>query len=229
LIHPPEQLCNKLGLRFHDLAWVRRALTHRSANGVNNERLEFLGDSILGFVIAEWLYERFPQADEGILSRLRASLVNQTVLAELARSYDIGDHLILGAGELKSGGYRRDSILSDVMEALIGALYLDQGMDACKTWLRQLFAGRVATLSAEPARKDPKTCLQEWLQARGEELPAYALLSVSGEPHQPTFHVECRVALLREASSGMELSRRKAEQQAAERMLERLTMNGRSE
>jgi ribonuclease-3 len=229
LINTPERLCKKLELHFHDAAWVRRALTHRSANGENNERLEFLGDSILGFVIAEWLYERFPQADEGVLSRLRASLVNQSVLAELARGFNMGDYLILGAGELKSGGYRRDSILSDVMEALIGALYLDQGMDACKTWLRRLFATRLDSLSAEPVRKDPKTRLQEWLQARNAELPVYALLSVSGEPHQPVFEVECRVALSRDASTGTETSRRKAEQQAAERMLERLTMNGRNE
>jgi len=227
LIHTPEQLCVKLDLRFHDPAWVRRALTHRSASGPNNERLEFLGDSILGFVIAEWLYERFPHADEGILSRLRASLVNQSVLAELARGFHVGDYLILGAGELKSGGYRRDSILSDVLEALIGALYLDQGMDACKTWLRRLFAARVERLSAEPALKDPKTCLQEWLQARNEELPVYTLLSVSGESHQPTFEVECRVTLLSDASTGTGPSRKRAEQLAAERMLQQLTTNNR--
>jgi ribonuclease-3 len=227
LIHTPEHLCIKLGLRFHDMAWVRWALTHRSAGGANNERLEFLGDSILGFVIAEWLYERFPMADEGILSRLRASLVNQGVLAELARSFDMGDYLILGAGELKSGGYRRDSILSDVMEALIGALYLDQGMDACKAWLRRLFAARMDSLSAEPVRKDPKTSLQEWLQARNEELPVYTLLSVSGESHQPKFEVECRVALMPEASAGTGASRRRAEQEAAERMLELLLTKNR--
>jgi ribonuclease-3 len=227
LIQAPEQLCARLGLRFHDVSWLRRALTHRSASGPNNERLEFLGDAILGFVIAEWLHERFPAADEGVLSRLRASLVNQNVLAELARGFGMGDHLILGAGELKSGGHRRESILSDGMEALIGALYLDQGMDACRTWLRQLFAARVDGLSADTARKDPKTRLQEWLQARNEELPVYTLLSVTGESHQPLFEVECRVASPAETTTGTGSSRKRAEQQAAEQMLRQIAAKDR--
>lgn len=219
LIQPPEALCRKLALPIRDMDRVRQALTHRSAEGPNNERLEFLGDAILGFVMAEWLYAEHPRADEGILSRLRARLVNRTVLAEIARSMDVGDHLILGAGELKSGGWRRDSILSDVMEALIGALYLDQGMDASRAWLRGLFAERVSNLAVEPVEKDPKTRLQEWLQARGEALPIYQLLSTSGPSHQPAFEIECRAGALPHACRACADSRKRAEQEAAERML----------
>jgi ribonuclease-3 len=217
-----EKLAKKLGLNFKNPALIRRALTHRSAEADNNERLEFLGDSVLGFVIAERLYEKFGEADEGVLSRLRATLVNQTALAHLARKLNLGEFLILGSGELKSGGYRRDSILSDALEALIGALLVDQGMDACRQWILNLFAEHIDALSVHDWRKDPKTRLQELMQARGLALPVYILKSVVGQPHDQSFVVECRVSLTAETCEGIGSSRKKAEQQAAEKTLAKL-------
>lgn len=222
MTHEPEKLAHKLGLRFSDPDLVRRALTHRSAAADNNERLEFLGDSVLGFVIAERLYQKFSGADEGVLSRLRATLVNQTALANIARQLHLGDHLILGSGELKSGGYRRDSILSDALEALIGALLLDQGMDACRTWILKLFAEQIEGLSIRDWKKDPKTRLQESMQARGLQLPMYTLRSVVGQPHDQSFVVECRVSLTEETCEGRGSSRKRAEQASAEKMLAKL-------
>jgi ribonuclease-3 len=222
LIQEPEKLARKLGLRFRNPALIKRALTHRSAEADNNERLEFLGDAVLGFVIAERLYGKFREADEGVLSRLRAMLVNQTSLANLARKLNLGDYLILGSGELKSGGYRRDSILSDALEALFGALLVDQGMDACREWILGLFAEQIDALSVQDWKKDPKTRLQEAMQARGLELPVYILKSVAGQPHDQTFVVECRIALTPETCEGTGSSRKKAEQQSAERMLVKL-------
>lgn len=222
MIQEPEKLTRKLGLTFKQPVLVRRALTHRSANADNNERLEFLGDSVLGFVIAECLYHKFTEADEGVLSRLRATLVNQTSLANIARKLNLGDYLILGSGELKSGGYRRDSILSDAMEAMIGALLLDQGMDACRAWILQLFAEQIEGLSLRDWKKDPKTRLQESMQARGLELPAYMLRSVVGQPHDQSFVVECRVSLTEETCEGRGSSRKRAEQESAEKMLAKL-------
>jgi len=222
LTHEPEKLARKLGLRFSDPDLVRRALTHRSAAADNNERLEFLGDSVLGFVIAERLYQKFSGADEGVLSRLRATLVNQTALANIARQLHLGDHLILGSGELKSGGYRRDSILSDALEALIGALLLDQGMDACRTWILKLFAEQIEGLSIRDWKKDPKTRLQESMQARGLQLPMYTLRSVVGQPHDQSFVVECRVSQTEETCEGRGSSRKRAEQASAEKMLAKL-------
>lgn len=219
----PAKLARKLGLQFDDESLFLRALTHRSAESRNNERLEFLGDSVLGFVIAECLYEKFPDADEGALSRMRAILVNQSALAEHARRLGLGDYLILGSGELKSGGYRRDSILSDAMEAIMGALLKDQGMDVARAWILKLFEESVTQLTMNDWRKDPKTRLQELVQGRGLELPAYHLLSQEGLPHDQHFRVECRVSLLSETSMGEGSSRKKAEQQAAERMLEKLS------
>lgn len=219
----PDKLAKKLGLKFNNPLLVKRALTHRSADVDNNERLEFLGDSVLGFVIAERLYTKFHQADEGVLSRLRATLVNQTTLAVLARKLTLGDFLILGSGELKSGGFRRDSILSDALEAVIGAVLVDQGIDACRTWILDLFAEQIDGLSLSDWKKDPKTRLQELMQARGLELPVYTLRSVSGQPHDQSFSVECRVSLLSDACEGSGSSRKRAEQQAAEHMLARLT------
>jgi ribonuclease-3 len=223
LIQEPEKLAKKLGLNFRNPALVKRALTHRSAEADNNERLEFLGDSVLGFVIAERLYGKFAEADEGVLSRLRATLVNQTALANIARKLNLGDYLILGSGELKSGGYRRDSILSDALEALIGALLVDQGMDACRHWILSLFAEQIENLSLQDWKKDPKTRLQELMQARGLELPVYILKAVVGQPHDQNFLVECRVPLVSETCEGSGSSRKKAEQQAAERMLAKLS------
>lgn len=218
----PEKLARKLGLSFRQPQLIRRALTHRSANADNNERLEFLGDSVLGFVIAERLYQKFTEADEGVLSRLRATLVNQTALANIARKLNLGDYLILGSGELKSGGYRRDSILSDAMEALIGALLIDQGMDACRSWVLGLFADQIESLSVRDWKKDPKTRLQESMQARGLDLPAYSLKSVVGQPHDQSFVVECRVSLTGETCEGYGSSRKRAEQESAEKMLAKL-------
>lgn len=223
MIQEPEKLARKLGLVFRNPALVKRALTHRSAESDNNERLEFLGDSVLGFVIAECLYDKFREADEGVLSRLRATLVNQTALANIARKMNLGDYLILGSGELKSGGYRRDSILSDALEALIGALLVDQGMDACRRWILNLFAEYIDALSVNDWKKDPKTRLQELMQARGLALPVYILKSVVGQPHDQSFVVECRVSLTQETSEGIGSSRKKAEQQAAEKTLARLS------
>ena len=222
MIRDHEILLRKLGLEFEDKNLMKIALTHRSAASPNNERLEFLGDSILGFVIAEYLYEKFPKADEGVLSRLRSNLVNQGSLADVARNVELGDFLILGSGELKSGGYRRDSILSDAIEAMIGALYQDQGYERCKTWVLDLFADRIEDLSMDNWEKDPKTRLQELLQSKGLNLPNYTLKSTSGLPHQQSFCVECEVELLDEPRQGIGSSRKKAEQQAAQSVLDLL-------
>jgi ribonuclease-3 len=218
----PAILAKKLGLKFNDPNLFTRALTHRSADSVNNERLEFLGDSVLGFVIAECLYEKFHGADEGILSRLRATLVNQTQLASVARELNLGDYLILGSGELKSGGYRRDSILSDAVEAIIGAILKDQGIDAVRLWILDLFAEPIIRLSLDDWKKDPKTRLQELMQGRGLELPVYILISQEGQPHDQHFQVECRIQLMSLHTQGEGASRKKAEQQAAELMLAKL-------
>jgi len=188
----------------------------------NNERLEFLGDSILGFVIAEALYKKFPKAPEGVLSRLRANLVNQDSLATLARKHHLGDYLILGAGELKSGGFRRASILSDALEAIMGAILLDQGMEVCKQWILQIFTERLAELSLDNWKKDPKTQLQELLQAKGLNVPIYNLISQSGLPHEQTFKIECVIDLFNKTIVGTGISRKKAEQQAAEMMLKKI-------
>ncbi len=217
----PESLIKKLGLKFAQPELFVMALTHRSMGAKNNERLEYLGDSILGFVVAETLYEQFPNASEGELSRLRASLVNQSSLASLARELKLGEYLILGSGELKSGGYRRDSILSDAMEAIMGALLKDQGVEACKNWILQLFAEKLSQLDLNKSQKDPKTQLQELMQARKVKLPAYDLLSMSGAAHAQTFKVKCVIDLEGEQiSTGTGESRKKAEQDAAAKMLE---------
>jgi len=218
----PEILCKKLGLIFNNPKLFVMALTHRSAGSQNNERLEFLGDAILGFVIAQTLYDSFPDAAEGTLSRLRASLVNESSLAELARKHQLGDYLLLGSGELKSGGFRRDSILSDALEAIIGALSKDQGIVACQEWIGRLFAEKLQDLSADNWQKDPKTQLQELMQAKKMELPDYTLVDMSGLPHEQTFKVKCSVSLIAESCIGIGVSRKKAEQSAAEMMLTKL-------
>jgi len=215
-------LCKKLGLTFTQPQLFTLALTHRSMGAKNNERLEFLGDSILGFVIAEALYKKFPKAPEGILSRLRANLVNQDSLATLARKHHLGDYLILGAGELKSGGFRRDSILSDALEAIMGAIVLDQGIERCKLWILQIFTERLAELSLDNWQKDPKTRLQELLQAKGLNVPVYNLISQSGLAHEQTFKIECMIDLFTKTIVGTGISRKKAEQQAAELMLKKI-------
>jgi ribonuclease-3 len=223
VIKKPEELCRRLGLTFKNPQLFTTALTHRSASSNNNERLEFLGDSILGFVIAHKLYELFPSASEGVLSRLRASLVNQGFLADLARKHQLGDYLLLGSGELKSGGFRRDSILSDAFEAIIGALYSDQGMDACQQWILQLFEEKLKGLSLDNWQKDPKTQLQELMQSKKMDLPDYTLITMTGLAHEQTFKVKCTTKLIAESCIGTGNSRKKAEQSAAELMLELLT------
>jgi len=220
VIKKPGVLAKKLGLSFQKPQFFTMALTHRSMGANNNERLEFLGDSILGFVIAKKLYELFPNASEGELSRLRASLVNQTSLAEIAREHHLGDYLILGSGELKSGGYRRDSILSDALEAIMGALLNDQGVDGCEAWILGLFAKKLAELDLKNSQKDPKTQLQELMQARKIELPVYELVKMTGAAHEQTFSVKCTVVLTDNLSCvGSGVSRKRAEQDAAEKML----------
>ena len=218
-----EMLSKKLGLNFNDRQLFKIALTHRSASSNNNERLEFLGDSVLGFVIAQRLCEKFPEASEGVLSRLRASLVNQESLAELAREYDLGNYLLLGSGELKSGGYRRDSILSDALEAILGAIVKDQGFSVCQQWILDIFSDKLEQLTLENWQKDPKTRLQEVMQAKKLDLPIYEVLTMSGLPHEQTFKIQCRISLVEDDSIGSGASRKKAEQEAAEKMLAKLS------
>ena len=211
------------GHRFADAALLRQAFTHRSAGSPNNERLEFLGDALLNLFVAEQLYARWPRADEGAMTRARAELVRESTLAAMARSLDIGAQLVLGPGEMKSGGHRRDSILADAVEALIAALYLDAGFDACRDAVLALFEPLLAALPPlHQVGKDAKTRLQEWLQGRQLPLPAYTLLAESGDEHDKTFHVSCTLvqpALVTEGDAG---SRRAAEQRAAEAALEKL-------
>lgn len=210
----------ELPYHFRDASLVALALTHRSAGKPNNERLEFLGDALLGAIIAEMLYETHPKAAEGDMSRLRAQLVNGQALAVVARELELGERLKLGSGELKSGGFRRDSILADAFEALVAAVYLDGGFDACRTVVRTLFAERVA---ASRASKDAKTRLQEWLQAQGWPLPQYELVAAEGEEHARIFEVSCVIGEpIAMTASGRGSSRRLAEQDAAEVVLARL-------
>ena len=222
MIKKPDVLARKLGLSFNDPQLFTAALTHRSAHAKNNERLEFLGDSILGFVIAQKLYDLFPEASEGVLSRLRASLVNQSSLADLARQHNLGEYLFLGSGELKSGGFRRDSILSDALEAIMGALYKDQGIEACKSWIEILFSDKLNSLSLDNWQKDPKTQLQEMMQSKKQDLPEYTLVTMSGLAHEQMFKVRCRISNMDFTCIGAGISRKKAEQAAAELMLEHI-------
>jgi ribonuclease-3 len=173
-------------------------------------------------VIAQKLYDTFPNACEGVLSRLRAGLVNQETLAELARKFQIGDYLRLGSGELKSGGYRRDSILSDALEAIMGALFKDQGFNACQLFIIRLFTEKLDALSLDNWQKDPKTQLQELMQSRKMDLPEYTLISMSGLAHEQLFTIKCTTAMSNKFSMGAGVSRKKAEQSAAEQMLELL-------
>ena len=212
-----------LQFRFADEGLLARALTHRSATGCNNERLEYLGDAILDFVISEALFHLRPQADEGDLSRLRSSLVKDATLAAMATELGIGEYLILGSGERKTGGHRRQSILADALEALFGAIYLDAGFDAAKSVIERVYAGRLAALPDAAELRDPKTRLQEWLQARKMALPVYDLVGVTGKDHKQRFSVACTVGELSQTTQGEAASRRSAEQQAARRMLDILT------
>ena len=217
---PPET--PRLDYTFNDESLLRLALSHCSTGQDNNERLEFLGDSILGFIVADELYRRFPEAREGQLSRLRADLVQRTTLAEMARELDIGPALQLGMGEHKSGGRERDSILADALEAVISAIYLDAGLDTCRKIVLGWFAARLDSLDLHAQTKDAKTRLQEHLQAIKAELPEYEVMEVVGRDHEQTFAVLCHVSLLQEPVTGFGSTRREAEQEAAEAVLRAL-------
>lgn len=219
-----RRLCAALGYDFRDPGWLELALTHRSVSGSrNNERLEFLGDSILNFLIADFLYDRFPGENEGRLSRLRALLVKQDTLASVARDLQLGDYLRLGAGELKSGGFRRESILADAVEAILGAIYRDSGdVEVCRSRLQAWFGARLDTVGQETVIKDSKSLLQEFLQGRRLALPAYSVVSIEGEAHNQSFHVTCEVPGLPAPTTGSGQSRRQAEQEAAAAALRQL-------
>jgi ribonuclease-3 len=210
-----KKLAKQLGIHFNDLTLLKMALTHKSANKNHNERLEFLGDSILSFVITSELYEKNSHLREGDLSRLRSSLVRGTTLAELSGQLGLGDYLILGSGELKSGGFRRLSILEDTLEALFGAYYLDQGFDACRDFILRIFKNHLANPPELESLKDPKTRLQEYLQAQKIELPVYDVIKTEGKAHNQKFTVRCVVATLNISKTAMAASRKKAEQIAA--------------
>ena len=217
-----DKLCGQLGYRFTDAQLIAQALTHRSVGGVNNERLEYLGDAVLGFVVAEALYRNFPDASEGQLSRLRSSLVKRDTLAKIAREFDLGNYLNLGLGELRSGGHKRASILADGFEAVLAAIYLDGEYVAVREVILRIFSPYIQSLNLEDHQKDPKTCLQELLQAQKLSLPSYQITEISGDPHQQTFHVLCSIAELQQEVQGTGSSRRKAEQDAAARLLHTL-------
>ncbi|MDD0822877.1 ribonuclease III [Mannheimia sp. AT1] len=214
-----ERLQKKLGYQFNNLDYLTQALTHRSAAAKNNERLEFLGDSILNFTIGKALYDKFPKANEGELSRMRATLVREQTLAIIARQFDLGDYLKLGPGELKSGGYRRESILSDCVEAIIAAIYLDCDMAKAMEKVVDWYADLLKEISPGDSQKDPKTRLQEYLQGKKQPLPEYDVLDIKGEAHNQTFRVTCKVITIDETFIGTGTSRRKAEQDAAEKVL----------
>lgn len=224
---PLEELARRLGHKFADASLFELALTHRSCGKRNNERLEFLGDSVLNFVIAADLYQRFPEAREGQLSRLRAMMVKGETLAEIARELGLGDYLRLGSGELKSGGFRRDSILADAVEAIIGAIYCDAGLDTAESYVLKWYEKRLDELDLDGSIKDSKTRLQEFLQSRRLDLPDYELVSVEGEAHAQTFNIQCNTTLLNHPTEGQGNSRRQAEQNAAKAALMQLKLENR--
>lgn len=210
-----QRLLKRIGHEFNDPELLELALTHRSCGSKNNERLEFLGDAALNFIIGYAIYQRLPDSKEGELSRYRASLVKGVTLAEIATELELGEHLHLGGGEMKSGGHRRASILADSVEAIIGAIYIDSGMASCECCVLQWFNSRLDNLDKN-GQKDSKTQLQELMQARGHALPVYEVVNISGEEHSQKFTVECRIEVLRKPTTGLGSSRRNAEKQAAE-------------
>lgn len=216
----------RLGHRFTRAELLQQALTHRSYSAQHNERLEFLGDGVLNCVVGHLLFARFPQLPEGRLSRLRANLVNQKTLHDVALKLNLGEQLRLGEGEVKSGGRERPSILADALEALFGAAYLDAGFEAAYGLIARLFEDRIAAIDPSLQGKDAKTWLQEWLQSRRHALPDYRLLGVSGQAHAQTFEVECHIAALDLTTRGRGSSRKMAEQQAAQAALDRLQADG---
>lgn len=213
-----QALTTRIGYEFRSPAVLRAALTHRSRGAGNYERLEFLGDSVLSLVIALELFERFPKSSEGELSRLRAALVNKHSLHEIARDLDLGQYLLLGEGELKSGGFRRPSILADALEALLGAILVDGGFEAVREVIKRLFAGRLDQVNPKTIAIDPKTRLQEYLQSKHIALPRYEVIGVSGEAHEQVFRVLCHIPERELRAEGEGPSRRAAEMAAAERI-----------
>ena len=217
-----DALQKAIGHRFSRLELLQQAVTHRSFGSPHNERLEFLGDSVVNCVTAIALFERFSELREGDMSRLRANLVRQEALHRLAEGLKLGEYLRLGEGEMKSGGHRRPSILADALEAIFAAVFLDAGFEAAKAVIDQLYASSIASLDPARALKDPKTALQEWLQGRRMPLPKYSLADARGEAHQQEFEVECEITGLGLKTRGIGVSRRAAEQQSAQRALELL-------
>lgn len=218
-----DVLGRQLGYAFSDPNLLKRALSHRSFGANNNERLEFLGDSILNFIIAQRLFEKFPSAKEGELSRLRASLVKGETLAKVAKELNLGEFLLLGEGELKSGGFRRASILADAVEAIIGAIYLDSDMPTVVERVYSWFSDRIDNITLEDDARDAKSQLQEWLQARKLPLPVYEVVATEGEAHNQTFTVTCSVSVLAEATKAVASNRKHAEKQAAKLMIKQLS------
>ncbi|MFT6274630.1 MAG: ribonuclease-3 [Halioglobus sp.] len=221
-----DRLQRALSYEFSDSALLNLALTHRSMGGKNNERLEFLGDSIVNHVVAEALYKKFPEADEGAMSRMRAALVKGDTLAEIAIEIDLGDYLLLGQGERKSGGRRRGSILADAFEAVAGAILLDSSVERCRSCMLQLFKSRLDALQDMSGEKDAKTLLQEYLQGNQKPLPTYTLVKVDGGDHNPEFLVNCALAKPERSFEGAGSSRRRAEQKAAEMALSKVNPSG---
>ncbi len=221
-----DKIQKLLNYKFRQVELLEQALTHRSySHGCNNERLEFLGDSVLGLVISEIIYAREPEATEGQLSRMRASLVKQDSLAQVALDMNLGDYINLGGGELKSGGFRRSSILADALEAIIGAIYLDGGIEASRKFIQMIYADKLNNLDELKDLKDSKTRLQEMLQAKNQTLPSYNVISIEGNPPRQNFKVSCELKEMAQTVTGEGKSRRKAEQDAAFRAIKLLSEN----
>lgn len=221
-----SRLIKSLGHEFIDDNLLRQALTHRSYSTQHNERLEFLGDSVLNCVIARALFDAFPQLPEGTLSRMRANLVRQETLADIAVGLKLGDHLLLGEGELKSGGFRRPSILADALESIFGAVFLDAGFEAARAVVLGLFKPFIASIDPKASGKDAKTQLQEWLQGKRQPLPEYHLVGTRGEAHDQVFVVSCHIPALNIKTQGQGRSRRAAEQEAALAVLKQAGVAG---
>jgi ribonuclease-3 len=220
-------LYRKLGYTFQDADLLITALTHRSKSSVHNERLEFLGDALLNFCIAEKLFREHPELHEGQLSRSRANLVNGDILSTLATYFQLQNYLRLGTGELRSGGLLRRSTLANAMEAIIGAIYLDGGMSACQQWIDTWFSSDEVVNASRGVKKDPKTQLQEYAQAKKVKLPQYSVLTQTGKEHNQVFKVQCTLADLNVNAVGKGVNRRRAEQAAAEELLKQLQNNSR--
>lgn len=219
---PLQRLSGRLGYEFKDPGLLKRALSHRSTGPVNNERLEFLGDAVLDLLIAEELYRRFPSASEGELTRLRALLVKGKTLSKVAHELDLGCCLYLGGGELKTGGQHRESILADAVEAILGAIYLESGIDSCRSRIHDWYQDRLDALSISAEEKDAKTRLQEYLQSRGKPLPVYTVIGAEGQPHDQTLTVSCVVSGLPQPVISHGSNRKQAEKRAAQLALNML-------